>query len=272
MSNLLQVVTVHTSYDPATMSKYDNTDDELPLVAGQIVMLFGACGEDGYYVSWFSVSWIFSLDQNTLNLFFGSCECHCNSTRSKLLNILCFYSFVLFRGSNVAVSRSSPDHLVLQHVRGWVLAKVGQVDGRRGLVPAAYLSNGENSDTHTKDVPTPPAGIPTVGSSHSPPIVRRCIVMRVVREYVPSTMSPFRNHEDEIAVVVGQTAVVHGTPGDDGYVVAEVNGVSALSIRSLHSVAQCLAVAGGSLCFICFPSPNKSWATASHVSPARTPC
>eukprot|EP00041_Stephanoeca_diplocostata_P032319 m.1033085 g.1033085 ORF g.1033085 m.1033085 type:complete len:199 (+) comp24130_c0_seq2:75-671(+) len=198
MSNLLQVVTVHTSYDPATMSKYDNTDDELPLVAGQIVMLFGACGEDGYYV--------------------------------------------------------------------------GQVDGRRGLVPAAYLSNGENSDTHTKDVPTPPAGIPTVGSSHSPPIVRRCIVMRVVREYVPSTMSPFRNHEDEIAVVVGQTAVVHGTPGDDGYVVAEVNGVSALSIRSLHSVAQCLAVAGGSLCFICFPSPNKSWATASHVSPARTPC
>eukprot|EP00041_Stephanoeca_diplocostata_P032324 m.1033102 g.1033102 ORF g.1033102 m.1033102 type:complete len:800 (+) comp24130_c0_seq5:154-2553(+) len=145
-----KVVTVHTSYDPATMSKYDNTDDELPLVAGQIVMLFGACGEDGYYV--------------------------------------------------------------------------GQVDGRRGLVPAAYLSNGENSDTHTKDVPTPPAGIPTVGSSHSPPIVRRCIVMRVVREYVPSTMSPFRNHEDEIAVVVGQTAVVHGTPGDDGYVVAEVNG------------------------------------------------
>ena len=45
-----QTVTVARDYDPMHMSKFDGTDDELSLVAGQTVILYGERGEDGYYV------------------------------------------------------------------------------------------------------------------------------------------------------------------------------------------------------------------------------
>lgn len=136
---------------------------------------------------------------------------------------------------------------------------MGQVDGRRGLVPAAYLTSAED-DTHTATpLPTVYQSVPTPGGtspgSTTPP-ARTCCVMKVVREYVPSTMSPFSNHEDELPVAVGQTAVVHGRVGDDGYVVAEVDGGCVRCHTCGSIVSECLAL-GLSPC-VTAPPPELS--------------
>jgi hypothetical protein len=52
--------------------------------------------------------------------------------------------------------------------------------------------------------------------------------MVATTEYNPDTMSPFVDHEDEVALSRGQPVTVFGDPGEDGYYVGETRGVRGL--------------------------------------------
>ena len=88
---------------------------------------------------------------------------------------------------------------------------VGEIGGKRGLVPADYLAEAPVGS---------PVPVTTATDTEKCPVVMEVFA---ITDYNPDTMSPFGNTGDELRLVKGQVVRVHGEPGSDGYYVGESN-------------------------------------------------